>query len=396
MSELLPGSLRLQPAWRRWRPCWPGLPLLLGVLLSTAACGEARPPPTPTSTATPTVQVATASITPTPTVTPPPPTLTPTLTSTPSRALRDVGSQEALVRVAEFPVPRIGFAVRMVFSPNEPVLYHTGVGLEIQGFDFGVAQVVFRIRGFAGNPLILQVSPQGDRIAAEDGSTVAVWDLASSEQVGSMQMSTLLSPLSGGFVGSEYFYADDEGGNLALWETSRWEPVERLSYAGRSDGSYVLPDTESVAMVLRGRREISIMDWSGMPIRTVPLAAEPWRLLSISPLGDQAALHVDVGKGTEGVLITDLGEGGAALRIPLLNIGATAMSPDWRTLAVTDGKEILRLFDPATGAQFYSQQLEAFQVKGLAFSPDGSLLAVHFLRADSTSGWIQIWGREVP
>src|SRR3990172_8919243 len=67
---------------------------------------------------------------------------------------------------------------------------------------------------------------------------------------------------------------------------------------------------------------------------------EPWRLRGISPQGDQAVLHVDVGLGSEGVLITDLAVGDSAIRLPLLNIRAIGVSSAWRTLAIADVAEV--------------------------------------------------------
>jgi WD40 repeat protein len=374
--------------------------LVGAVLLLTAACGGqaavvASPSASPiaayTSEPSPSPSPA-----PTASETPPPPTPAPTPPPL-IRALRDLGPGETLRLLSEFHIPRSGFAVAMAFSPVQPVLYHTGVGLEIQGYDFEAGRVALQIKGFQqGAPLVLAVAAAGDQIVAEDGPTLGIWDLATAERIGSLQMPSIFAPFNGGFVGEGLFYADDESGNLAVWDAASWEELARLTYRGRSDGSFVLPDDQMVAMLIRGSREIRIVDWSGLPVRAVPLAAEPWRLLGVSPAGEMAALHVDVDLGTEGILITDLGEAGTAVRIPLLNVRATAISPDWRTLAVVDGDEVLRLIDTATGAQLYSQRLDALQVRGLAFSQDGSLLSVYELRENEAGGFIQIWGRGLP
>ena len=370
--------------------------LLGGLLLLATACSA--PAPLPTASPIPTASVEpgpSPSAAPTFTVTPPPPTPTPTPTS-PSRELRDLRPGETLRLLSEFHIPRSGFAVSMAFSPIHPILYHAGVGLEIQCYDFEAERMVCQIQGFEDSPLALAVSGEGDRIVAGDGPGLGIWDLAASERIGSLQMPAIFEPLNAGFVGDRAFYADDESGNMALWETAHWTEVARFSYQGRSDGAFVLPGGEAVVMLIRDSGELSIVDWSGGLIKTIPLAAKAWRLHGISPQGDQAVLHVNVGLGSEGVLITDLAEGGTTIRFPLLNIRAMAVSPDWRTLAIADAAEVLRLIDPSTGEEYYAQPLDAFQIRGLAVSPDGAHLGVYVRREGEEGGWIQIWGRGLP
>ena len=370
--------------------------LLTACLAVVAACSAPSPSPTsplaPASSAEPSPSPSAA---PTSTVTPAPPTPAPTPTP-PSRALRDLEPNEALQLLSEFHIPRSGFAVSMAFSPVRPVLYHTGVRRQIEGYDFESEQMAFQIQGFQDDPLALVVSAEGDLILAGDGPALGIWDPATSERVSSLQMPGIFVPVNAGFVADAAFYADDESGNIALWETAHWQELARFAYRGRSDGAFVLPGAEAVVMLIRDQRELRVVDWTGQLIRAIPIDAQPWRLRGISPQGDQAVLHVDVGLGSEGVLITDLAAGDSAIRLPLLNIRAIAVSSDWRTLAIADVAEVLRLFDPQTGAQYHTQPLEAFQIHGLAISPDGAHLAVYLLREGEEGGWIQIWGRGLP
>lgn len=337
------------------------------------------------------------SPTPVPSDTPPPPSVTPQPSPTLSRALGDIQPGEQLELVADLSIPRSGFGVRMAFSPVDPILYHTGVGLEIQGYDFEAEQVVLQISDFQSRaPFVLAVSPDGSLIVAEDGAELRRWDTATGERVGATQMPAPRSPLSAGFLPDGYFYADDESGNIALWQTGEWQELDRLTYAGRNDGAFPLPDREGVVMQIRDQQELSVLDWSGKLIRTVPTNAAPWRLIGLSPSGDQAALHEGVGLGTEGILITDLFENGTSFRIPLLNIRASAISSDWRTLAIADASETLRLYDPVTGRLFHTQSVDALQIDGLTISPDGNLLAIYMLREGEEGGRIQVWGRQQP
>ena len=368
--------------------------LLGGLLLLAAACST--PAPSPTAPPAPAARVEPSpSPSPAPTATEIPPTPSPTPTP-PSRALRDLVPGEALRLLSEFHIPRSDFAVRMVFSPVRPVLYHTGVRRQIEGYDFEAEQMVFQIQGFQDEPLALVVSAEGDLIVAGDGTALGIWDPATSERIGSVQMPAIFEPSNAGFVGDGAFYADDESGNIALWETAHWQELAHFAYRGRSDGAFVLPGAEAVVMLIRDQRELRVVDWTGQLIRAIPVDVQPWRLHGIAPQGDRAVLHFDVGLGSEGVLITDLAEGGTAIRFPLLNTRAIAVSSDWRTLAIADGSEMLRLIDPSSGEQYYTQPLEAFQIHGLAISPDGALLGINLLQEGEDGGVIQIWGRGLP
>jgi WD40 repeat protein len=300
--------------------------------------------------------------------------------------------------LADIRIPRFDRGVRMAFSPVLPILYHTGVRLQIQGYDFETEQVGIQITDFQSRlPYVLAVSPDGGLIVAEDGAELRRWDAVTGQRVGTMQMPAPHPPLSAGFLPGGSFYADDETGMFVLWETAEWQVVDSLGYQGRNDGAFPLPDRTAVVVQFRDRKELSILEWSGELLRAVPTGAEPWRFISLSPDGNQAAIHVDVGLGTEGVLIVDLtGSDVKPRRIPLLNIRALAMSPDWRTLAAVDASSTLRLFNPETGTQSYSQPLEAFRIEGLAISPDGDLLAVYLLREGEDGGRIQVWGRLLP
>jgi hypothetical protein len=303
---------------------------------------------------------------------------------------------EALRLLSTLRIPRSDLGVRMVFSTVQPVLYHTGVRREIQGFDFEVEQMVLQIQGFQDSPQALAVSAEGDPIVAGDGPALGLWDPATSERIGSLQMPGIFVPLNAGFLANGTFYADDESGNLALWETAHWQELARFGYRGRSDGAFVLPGAEAVVMLIRDQQELRVVDWTGQLDRAIPIDAHPWRLHGLSPQGNRAVLHVDVGLGSEGVLIIDLAEGGTAIRFPLLNIRAIAVSADWRTLAIADVADVLRLIDPGSGKQYYAQPMDASQIRGLAISPDGALLAVYLLRDGEDGGTIQIWGRGQP
>src|SRR3990172_8919242 len=227
---------------------------LIGGILLVAACSPPSPSPTsplaPASSAEPSPSPSAA---PTSTVTPAPPTPAPTPTP-PSRALRDLEPNEALQLLSEFHIPRSGFAVSMAFSPVRPVLYHTGVRRQIEGYDFESEQMAFQIQGFQDDPLALVVSAEGDLILAGDGPALGIWDPATSERVGSLQMPGIFVPVNAGFVADAAFYADDESGNIALWETAHWQELARFAYRGRSDGAFVLPGAVAAAWDLSSGR----------------------------------------------------------------------------------------------------------------------------------------------
>ncbi len=363
-----------------------------------AACAK------PTATAIPTLTPEpseTAALVPTATATAAP-SDTPTPTAVPSPtpaspALRDLAPGETLAMLTEIPVIDMDFGVRSVFSPDEPILYHTGVGPQIKGYDFELGHTVFELSEFpSGSPLYMAVSPDGKVIVAEDGPSLGVWSLPEGQRLASLQMPSIFAPANAGFLDAGAFYACDPRGNVTLWDAADWQEIDHLSFPGPVDAAFMLPSTEAVVMLLQDEAELKIVDQLGLLQRTVPLPAMPFRFVAISPQGDRALLHVDYGKPSEGILVIDLQDGRSALTIPLLNLRALAVSDDWRTLAVTDVNEQLHLLDPQTGAEFYSQPLQVFQVMGLSLAGDGSLLAVHARNEGSSQGTIQIWGRELP
>lgn len=368
-----------------------------GLLLSAACAG---PAPAPTLTPAPptiTLPQPTASATQaaTPTITPPAsaiPTDTP-----PSRALRDLQPGQSLSMIAEIRVLQVDFGLRSAFSPVGPILYHTGVGPQIAGDDFQLGETVFQLGGFPrGAPLVLEISPAGDLLVAEDGPTLGVWRLPQGERMASLEMPSIFPPQSGGFLGADALYAADSAGNVVLWDTRTWQERSRLSFPGPIDAAFVLPSGEAIALLGREEMELNLMAWSGEVINTIPLPGTPWRFLGLSPEGGRAVLHLDYGKSTESVVVLTLDDVQPLLTFPMLNIRQLAVSDDWSTLALTDVSETLHLIDPQIGQQYYTQPLEAFRIMGLSLSPDGSLLAVHAASAGSAGGTIQVWGRELP
>lgn len=349
-------------------------------------------PPTATVVMTPT-RVATTKPSPAATAISIPPSPVPT--STPSHALRDLMPDEALTLVAEFPTYYSNYGVRMAFSPTQPILYHNGAALSIEGFDFEAGEVVFQLPGFTGySPFLVIVSDDDRLLAAENGTELGIWELATGEKLATLRITEVFSPFYAGFLGLNAFWAADYTGNVALWETTHWQEIARLDHWGNFDAVSVLPNFEAVAMLDRRNNELLIVDWKNEPLRSVPIGAQWSQLLAVSPKGHRALVHVDLGLYTEGVQLVNLETAEVSAFWPTQRAEVFAVSADWRLLAIAQRNGQVRFADPETLEELYAQKLESLQIRGLAISPDGNYLGVYLLKEGTKGGWIQIWARE--
>lgn len=296
--------------------------------------------------------------------------------------------------LAELAIPISDYGVRMAFSPIAPVLYHNGAGLSIEGFNFEAGEVVFQLPGFTGySPFLVIVSDDGRLLAAENGTELGIWELATGERLATLRITKVFSPSYAGFLGLHAFWAADYTGNAALWETTHWEEIARLDHWGNFDGVSVLPNLEAVAMLDR-ESVLTIVNWKNEPLRSVPIGAQWSQLLAVSPKGHRALVHVDLGLYTEGVQLVNLETAEVSAFWPTQRAEVFAVSADWRLLAIAQRNGQVRFADPETLEELYAQQVESLQIRGLAISPDGNYLGVYLLKEGTKGGWIQIWARE--
>jgi WD40 repeat protein len=311
-----------------------------------------------------------------------------------NRSLLDLQSGETLELLADIPIARTDFGVRMAFSPSSDVLLHNGGGLLIQRFDLVQNQALPALTGIeVYSPFTISVSPDGSAIVADDGNQMHIWSSGSGEQLNSLVLPPVGARVSAGFYADEYFFAADTSGNVLVWDPHSWGEIGRFSYPGRIDTGILFPDGEKIALQDRTRSEIAILDLEGTRLGSLPINGDSDLLLSISPNGDRFLLHVDYGYPTEGIRIVDLASGEALLDLPLLNFRQFAVSSDWSLLAAVGVQNELHLYRLPEGQLLLAQPLGVARTLGINMSGDMANLAFYVFKGGNAGAAIQVWGR---
>lgn len=322
---------------------------------------------------------------------------TATATETPVPVLRDLAAGEGLIKLAELATFYNNYGVRMTFSPTEPILYHNGGPLKIQGYDFETGQVVVEIAGFTGYPpFILAVAPDASLIIAEDGNRLGIWELSSGEKLGELTMPSVYSASYAGYIGNETFWAADYSGYVQSWSMESWEVESSFLNWSQFGGVYVPPNGESVVMHDGRRGEIVLVDWSGNILAELPMQAQWSDPVSVSPQGDRAMVHADRNLHTEAVQILNLFDGSIERSITAYGASAFAVSSDWSLLAIAERRSWLRFVDTESGENIYTQEFPSSVIRYLAISPDGRYLGVYLVGDSDLKGRIEVWSRATP
>ncbi len=383
---------------------------LAAVAVALVSCAQPQPIGIPTApAAVAQAAVALAKVVPAPTSAPPPPTPVPQEATLPtlappeqrpvttppsSRSLLDLHPGEALQLLADIPIARTDFGVRMAFSPSSDTLLHNGGGLRIERFNLLGTQQLRELTGFdLFSPFIISVSPDGLSIVADDGPEIQVWRSDTGEQVATLELAPFSLVANAGFHANDLFFAVDSDGNIAIWDPDGWGEISRFSHPGLIDAAILFPDGSAIALQDRRKQEIAIFDLQGTRLGTIPIEHENDLLLSISPTGDRFLLHVNYGYPTEGVRIVDVATGETLLDLPLLNFRQFAVSSDWSLLAAVGVQNELRLYRLPEGELILAQPLGVARTLGLSMSGDASYLALYVFRSGNAGPAIQVWGR---
>ncbi len=312
----------------------------------------------------------------------------------PASLLRlELGDQLRLV--ADIPIPRTDFGVRLAFSPQGDMLLHSGGGLIIQRYDLLHQLPATDLTGFElMSPLTISISPDGSAIAADDESHVLVWDNQTGELLNVLPLPPISALASAGFLQDQLYYTVDYNGNVLVWDPHNWGQITQFSYPGRIEAAAAFPNGEGIALQDREHNRITVFDLRGNQLQTIEFQGEAGRLLSVSPTGDRFLLYLDYGLPTEGVAIISAETGEVQLRLELLNFRRFAVSSDWNLLAAVGVSNELRMFSLPDGRLLLSQPLNVSRAISLSMSPDDEYLGLYAIKEPGQGGAIQVWAAE--
>lgn len=310
-----------------------------------------------------------------------------------SPSLLDLEPGDQLELVAELPIPRVDFGVRLAFSPNGSMLLHSGIGLTIQRFDLLRLQPAGELTGFELNsPLTISMSPDGSAVAADDGAQVRVWDNQSGQLLNALPLPPISALANAGFYQDQLYYTVDFHGNVLIWDPQSWGQLTQFSYPGRIESAVLYPDGSAIALQDRDRNEISVYDTEGNLLRSVTFEGTYAELLSVSPDGERFLLHLNYGLPSEGVAVISAHTGQQESSLELLNFRNFAVSSDWELLAAVGVANELRLYSLPEAELLLSQQLGVRRTMSLQMSPAAHYLAVFAIKEPGQGGSIQVWG----
>ena len=300
-----------------------------------------------------------------------------------------------------------GRVSRVAFSPDDKLLATTDFGGAADVWNLATSKRVWYPLP-EGLPTGLVFSPDDKLLAsAYANGTVSLQDVATGQRVGSF-LAVHAAAVSGLFgvkfsPDGKLLAAADSDGTVRLWDVATGQPVGSPLIAdasgGSVDGVAFSPDGELLAAADSNG---TVRLWNvatGRPVGS-PLIADAGGGSAVAVVfsPDSRLLAVTDSDGT--VRLWDMATRrpvGAPLPADTSKVGAVdgvAFSPDGQLLATADssGDETVRLWDPATG-QPVGAPLPAYAFGGLAFSPDGRLLAT---ATDSVTdadhrGTVRLW-----
>ncbi|HEX5138596.1 MAG TPA: protein kinase [Planctomycetota bacterium] len=283
----------------------------------------------------------------------------------------------------------------LVFRPDGAAIACASFDGSVKVYDVGTREPLADVHLIDTTTGCVRYSPDGSRIYAgvADGS-IRVLDGRSYEPVGSWKAHGgsvfSLAPHPGG----RWLASTSQDTTMAVWDLSTGREVFReagsvwiWSAVFSPDGSLLASSgTDGTPRVERVRlRETG--SW-----RIVRDLVHPADVITIAFSPDGSLLATGARDG--GVRLWDVRTGQCRCTMSCVPayVERVAFSPDGTRVAVATGRTV-QIWDPATGARLLTLRAGIVDLLGVSFSPDGTVLAAGGGRADGTGCGISLWGR---
>jgi hypothetical protein len=241
----------------------------------------------------------------------------------------------------------------------------------------------------------MDVSRDGRLVAAACGADVRVVDLATGEVLHRLEknfegffgaVDVAFRPDGTSLVAVD-FWLDQ---NVAVWDLTT-ETRTTVHSAGEFLRSVAISDDGSLLVTGDDGGGMTVLEASGDGYRRLhELGGHKTKVLHLEFLGSGHSL---ASVSDEDVRVWDLGVTGTSewltVQVQLVGYPSVAFSPDGNRIAAGPVDGGVGIFDTFTGEELATLDTGAWSVKDLAFSPDGTLLAV--TPWGSPRGELQVW-----
>jgi WD40 repeat protein len=257
----------------------------------------------------------------------------------------------------------------------------------VRAYDAETGQEVFPRQGHEGLVCSVAFSPD-DRILASSGKdhVVQLWDLKTGAMVHTLQRHTQLVFSVAFSPDGKLLASGSADGTIVLWDVTSGTRVREL--AGYSKAPSVLAFSPDGRAVAAGRHDGTIRIWEVATGQLTELSRRPptaVRAVAFHPEGGLLAAA-----GVDGTLT--LWELPVGREVPFARtadpVVSVSFSPDGKFLAAgTNGSDTaVQVYEVATKQLVTELHSQAFYVDGLAFHPDGKLIA-----SCGGDGIVRVW-----